>query len=149
MKTFIVFLALMLVFTAFLSYTSDMGRYVQLQNHLKALAEDCACGCSLFADEDEYSEGRLVIDEDSAQRYASFITREAVQSMPPLAKGHVSASVMIYDDAKGYDGSEAYGFVSGLPGTVVTLTYTGPDMFRLPFLTVTDITRTAVYQWEN
>lgn len=149
MKTFIVFLALILVFTSFLCYTSDLDRYVKLQNHLKALAEDCACGSSLFADENEYSEGRLVIDESSALRYTDFLTREAVRNMPPLADGHISAKVTIYDDAKGYEGAAAYGFKSGLPGAVVTLTYSGHDMFRLPFLKVTQVTRTAVYQWEE
>ena len=149
MKTFIVFLALLLVFTSFLCYTSDMDRYVKLQNHLKALAEDCACGCTLFADENEYSEGRLVIDENSACRYTDFLIREAVRNMPPLADGKVSADITIYDDAKGYEGAAAQGFRSGLPGAVVTLVYTGPDMFRLPFLKVTKVTRTAVYQWEE
>lgn len=148
MKAFIIFLALMILFTSFLSYTSDLERYVKLQNHLKALAEDCACGSSLFADENEYAEGRLVIDEKSALNYTDFLTREAVLNMPPLAEGSINAEVKIYDDAKGYDGAAVYGFKSGLPGTVVTLTYTGPDMFRLPFLTLTEVTRTAVYQWE-
>ena len=149
MKTFIVFLALLIVFTSFLSYTSDLDRYVKLQNHLKALAEECALGSSLFADEDEYSEGRLVIDEISAQEYTGFLTREAVLIMPPLEKGSLSAEVKIYDDAKGYEGAAEYGFISGLPGVVVTLTYTGPDMFRLPFLEITEVTRTAVYQWQE
>lgn len=149
MKTFIVFLALILVFTSFLCYTTDLGSYVKLQSHLKALAEDCALGSSLFADEHEYAEGRLVIDEASAMRYTDFLTREAVNTMPPLGKGRITADLTIFDDAKGYEGAAAYGFTSGLPGAVVTLTYSGPDLFRLPFLTVTEVKRTAVYQWNN
>ena len=149
MKTFIVFLALVLVFVSFLAFTSDMDRYVKLQDHLKILAEDCACGSSLFSDEREFAAGRLVIDQSDAEGYVAFLIRKAQECMPPLAEGRISAKLTIYDDEKGYDGAAAYGFSPGRPGAVVTLTYTGPDMFRLPFFSVTKVTRTAVYRWEE
>lgn len=149
MKTFIVFLALILVFVSFLAFTCDMDKYVKLQDHLKVLAEDCACGSSLFTDEGEYAAGRLVINQKDAEEYVAFLIGKAQECMPPLANGRISAKMTIYDDEKGYDGAAAYGFSPGRPGAVVTLTYTGPDMFRLPFFSVSTATRTAVYRWEE
>ena len=149
MKVFIVSLAMLLVFVSFLAFSADMDRYVQMQEHLKALAEDCAAGCALFTDEEAYSEGVMVIDSADARAYTAFLIGKAQKSMPPLANGAIEASVRIFDDRKGYEGITEYGLVSGIPGSAVTLTYTGEDIFRLPFITVTDIRRTAAYQWEN
>ena len=138
-----------MVFVSFLAFTADMDKYVKLQDHLKILAEDCACGSSLFSDEREFAAGRLVINQADAEKYMAFLIGKAQECMPPLADGSISAKLNIYDDEKGYDGAAAYGFSPGRPGAVVTLTYNGPDMFRLPFFSVTSVSRTAVYRWEE
>ena len=143
------FLAMLLLFVSFLAFSSDMDNYVKLQAHLKALAEECACGSSLFTEEAEYAEGRVVIDESAAESYIGFMLRQAERSMPQFSGASLSAEFTFYDDVKGYDGALDYGLAVGRPGAVVTITYTGKDLFRLPFFTLKTLERTAAYQWEE
>ena len=149
MKVFIVFLALMIVFMGFMVYGSDMNAVMSRRLHLKALAEDCAAGCCLSLDEEAYSEGLLVINRADAEELTEYLVQEAKENMPPFARGDISASVLIFDDEKGYSGREEYGIKSDIPSAVVKLVYESGDMFRLPFLELKKLERTAVYSWEG
>ena len=150
MKVFIVFMAMMLVLTSFLAFSADMDRYVKLQGHLKALAEECAAGAALFTDEDRYSAGEMVIDYDDAAAYVGFMSDMSVRGGPPFWGGEISSSIRIFDDEKGYSGLETFGIKKHKPTVVVTLEYTAEkDIFRLPFLSEHSLTRTATYQWED
>ena len=131
MKTFIVFLALLLVLVSFLIWSSDLDRYMELQNCLKALAEECACGASLFTDRAAYAAGELKIDEKAARDYVSFIIENA-ESKAPLTGMDISASLSFTGD-----------------GTEVTLRCVSlSDLFRLPFLSLYEIERSAGYAWQ-
>ena len=150
MKIFIVFLAMMLVLTSFIAFSADMDRYVKLQGHLKALAEECAAGAALFTDESRYAEGDMVIDYDDACAYIGFMSDAGVRGDPPFRGGEIRSSVKIFDDEKGYSGIETYGIRKRKPTVVVTLEFVSPrDLFRLPFLEEYAVTRTATYQWED
>lgn len=150
MKVFIVFMAMMLVLTGFLIFSADMGRYVRLQGHLKALAEECAAGASLFTDAERYSAGETVIDYDDAAAYVGFMTAASVRGDPMFIGADITSTVRIFDDEKGYEGSEIFGIKKEKPAVVVTLAYTASgDIFRLPFLSEYNLTRTAAYQWED
>jgi len=150
MKVFIVFLAMMLVLTSFIAFSADMDRYVRLQAHLKALAEECAAGAALFTDESRYAEGDMVIDYDYAYAYTGFMADMSIAGDPPFRGGEIRPEIIIFDDEKGYSGIEAYGLRKRKPTVVVTLEYVSPrDIFRLPFLTEYTVTRTATYQWED
>ena len=141
---------MMLVLTSFLAFSSDMDRFVKLQGHLKALAEDCAAGAALFTDEERYAAGEMVIDPADAEALVVFLTEQGAQGDPPLRGGEISYSMQIFDDEKGYVGLENYGLRKRKPTVVVTLTYSSPrDLFRLPFLSAYTATRTATYQWED
>lgn len=150
MKVFIVFLAMLILSMGFITYASDMGRYVRLQAALKALAEECAAGGALFVDEERYSEGLIVIDNADAEAYVDFLIGRAAPETPPFGNGSISASVVIFDDEKGYEGMESYGLERRRPSVVARLTYASEDdIFRLPFLEAYFVSRTAVYQWED
>ena len=139
MKIFIVFLAMMLVLTSFIAFSADMDRYVKLQGHLKALAEECAAGAALFTDESRYAAGDMVIDQDSAEAYVDFLCGDDIRP-----------EMTIFDDEKGYSGLESYGLRKHKPTVAVTLVYTSSrDLFRLPFLEAHTVSRTATYQWED
>ena len=146
MKTFLTFLGLLVVCLSLLCFTSDMDRYVKLQTHMKALAEECAAGSVLFTDNESYSQGLVVFCETDARDYVDFMLRKA-QSDPLFLHGALTAELRLFDDEKGYDGLIAYHVRQIQPCSVVRLFWEGPDLFRLPFFSLTGAARTAVYEW--
>ena len=134
MKVFIVFLGIFLVDVSFLSYQGDMGRYVRCQAFLKAVAEECAAGAALYYDQDAYSEGHLRFYTREGRKYIEYILEESKQEMP-LPHG----SVIVYEAVFQDEGVE-------IPSVTVKLTATTEDLFRLPFLEVTEIKRAAKYE---
>ena len=146
MKTFLTFLGLLVVCLSLLCFTSDMDRYAKLQLHMKALAEECAAGSVLFTDDVSYSQGLVVFHESDAVEYVDYMMRRA-QSDPLFLKGHLTAEIRLFDDEKGYDGLIAYHIYQVRPCSVVRVSWSGPDLFHLPFFSLTEAERTAVYEW--
>lgn len=146
MKTFLTFLGLLVVCLSLLCFTSDMDRYAKLQLHMKALAEECAAGSVLFTDDLAYSQGLVVFRESDARDYVEFMLNKA-ESEPLYLKGSLSAELRLFDDEKGYDGLIAYHVRQIRPCSVVRFSWSGPDLFRLPFFSLTGAKRTAVYEW--
>lgn len=134
MKVFIVFLAIFLINVSFLSYQGDMGRYVRAQSFLKAVAEECAAGAALYYDEDAYSEGRLRFYSGEGRKYIEYIIEESRKEMP-LPRGCVITYEADFEDED-----------AEIPSVTVELTAATEDLFRLPFLTVTEIKRAAKYE---
>ncbi len=147
MKVFLMFMAFMLLFTGFLVYSSDLSLYMQMQRSLKDLSEDCAAAGSLVIERDQYGMGLLEVDEDAARQLSAILIGKA-REKPMFSSGSIESSMKIYDDVKGYEGIEDLGLSAGRPAVLVTLVYSGPDIFRLRFLKKSRITRSSVYQWE-
>ena len=135
MKTFIVFLSFCLVFVSALVYTTDMQAYVQLQNHMKAIAEECAAGGALELDAQAYSQGDISIDEEAASRYADLIIQTVKVANSPLSNGTLDASVRVISP-------------TAIEATVIYTADEGYDIFRLPFLSARSAVRVAVYEWK-
>lgn len=148
MKTFIIFLAFVLISVSCLCFNSDFNNFVQLQNHMKALAEDAAVGSALVLDSGEYSKGRLVIDEESARSYVSFLLEEAKKGYFSPRRGRLSWELHIFDDDKGYSGCEVYGLEPAKPASVVTIHFSSDSLFRMSIFSKNSVSRTASYQWE-
>lgn len=146
MKVFIVFLALMLILTGFLLYTADLYTYLRMQSQLKTAAEECACAAVLMLDSETYRTGTMVIDEKAAVQAAELIAKQSCTGL--LRKGTISLQLQVFDEEKGYQGTETFGISKDRPAAFASLTYSGPDCFRLPFINASQITRSAVYQWE-
>lgn len=148
MKVFIVFLALLLINVSFLAFHTDMDQYQRLQVYLKAAAEEGAAGGALYQDEESYGQGLLVIDEQEAREYIAYQMGRTEKELSSIG-GKVSWEAEIFDDEKGYEGCFAYGLDEGIPGIRLSVQVKCGDLFRLPFLTVCTVKRSAVYQWEN
>lgn len=149
MKVFIVFFAMLIINISFLSFNGDMDRYVKLQTHLKALAEESAAGAALFYDREAYSQGILCINQESARAYIEFLLEKAKIHYPIFLEGNIMVEEVYFDDASGYSTSRMYHIRKENPAIVVSLTYCGKDLFRLPFFCVSTISRTATYQWDD
>ena len=128
MKTFIVFLALLLVLSAAFVYHSDSRHYMDLQNDLKTLAEECADGGAMCLDKASLDQGVLCIDPAAAQAFCEFLCGKA------SPEGKVTAASDVAPDGRSLS---------------VTLVWTGDPVFHLPFLNpCSTITRSACYSWE-
>ncbi len=134
MKVFIVFLGVFLINISFLSYQGDMGRYIRCQAFLKAVAEECAAGAALYYDEDAYSEGRMCFYRDEGRKYIEYIIEKSCKEMPLPAGSGIRYEALFQDE-----GVE-------IPSVTVELTAKTEDLFRLPFLDVTEIKRESKYE---
>ena len=133
MKTFLVFLALSIVFLSAFAFAADINRYAMMQKSLKTIAEECACGASMMIASDSLSYGYLEIDRNAARERAVYLCGELSASVPILRKGKVTLSdIYVAEDH-----------------VDVELTYVQEtDMFRMPFLEKYSFSREAEYKWE-
>ncbi|MDF2654545.1 MAG: hypothetical protein K0R19_1019 [Bacillota bacterium] len=145
MKVFIVFMAVFVINVSFLSYHGDIGRYVQSRNFLKATAEECAAGAALYYDCDAYGIGEFRFSYEEGRRYIDYILENGMTSAPLPKGSSISYEVIFQDDHLGYDDEPEHGG-SKVPSVTVTLTARTNDLFALPFLEVTEITRAARYE---
>lgn len=140
MKIFLISLSLFIINISFLSFQGDLSRYIQLRTFLKYQAEEFASGAALYYDEEEYGKGHMVIEQTEALAYMNHVISNLKLSSTIPIDTHVSYEMVILDDEKGYgEGKE-------VPSVTVTLRMESPDIFRLPFLKVTEIERMARYE---
>ncbi|HWQ78296.1 MAG TPA: hypothetical protein VN381_05745 [Anaerovoracaceae bacterium] len=157
MKVFIVFMGLLIINVSFLSYQGDLGRYVRCQAFLKATAEECAAGAALYYDEAAYSDGQFRFNYAEGQEFIKYFLAESKEEMPLPRDSAIAFEVTFRDDYLGYEGGDESEGGSGdedgagqdggnIPSVTVELTAVTGDLFRLPFLEVTEITRAAKYE---
>ena len=142
MKVFIVFLGLFIINVSFLSYQGDLGRYVRCQAFLKAVAEECAAGAALYYDEAAYSDGQLRFYYEEGRSYIEYLIEESKKEMPLPQDSVITYDVVFQDDYLGYEDAEG----EDNPSVTLEITAATRDLFRLPFLEVTEIKRAAMYE---
>ena len=133
MKVFIVFLALIVLFSGIFSFRTDMDRYMLLQRRLKVLAEDCAEAAAMCIDtRRSKEEGRMIIDLGKGQLAAEKLI-ESSALMDAFAFGGARLQVLISPE--------------GASGVRADVSWQGPDLFRLSFITKKAASRSAAYEW--
>lgn len=140
MKVFIVFLAMLIINTSFLTYHGDMGRYIRCQNFLKAVAEECAAGAALYYDEAAYADGWFQFCYEEGNKYINFIIDKSKNTMPLPEECVLSYEVLFEDDRLGYKSGNC------VPSVTVLVTAVTEDLFDLPFIQVTKVQRAAKYE---
>ena len=140
MKVFIIFLGMLIINISFMSYQGDMGRYIQCQAFLKAVAEECAAGAALYYDEAAYSDGWFQFSYEEGHKYIDFIIDKSKKKMPLPEDSILSYEAFFEDDASGYESD------NGTPSVTVEITAVTKDIFSLPFIEVTQVERAAKYE---
>ena len=130
MKTFIIFSGLLLINVWALGYQGDMGRFTHAQTLLKAAAEECAAGAALFLDEQAYAEGHIEFDEAAGQAYAEAHLADTVEKIKDIQVNAYACHLTFGDRT-----------------VTVRLTLETADIFRLPFLSVTQLRRESTYEF--
>lgn len=141
MKIFIVFLGLLVINVSYLSFQGDMERFVREQAFLKVTAEECAAGAALLVEEREYGLGRVVFQYEEGQRYAeNYLTYVKDKSK---LEGDLVCLLTFEDDQTGYENSQ-----NPIPAVTAAVILKTEDIFKLPFITLTEIQRSARYELE-
>ncbi|WP_027398260.1 hypothetical protein [Anaerovorax odorimutans] len=139
MKTFIVFVGILIINISFIIYQGDMNRYVQAQNFLKATAEECASGAALYYDENLFSEGKMVFKYSEGIKFIENFLNETENKMPFENCSKIMYSIVFEDDLQGYKEDSN-------PSVEVILKVETEDFFRLPFLNINNVERMAKYE---
>lgn len=135
MKTFIVFLALILVFTCLCINSDDTSHYKQLNIHLKALAEEAARGGALMtAGSFATSTAGISILETDAMEYANFVTEKASENMPIFSNGSLAVSSLEILS----EGTAIRVAITFIPNSLI---------FHIWEIEPKPITRVATYEW--
>ncbi len=132
-------MGLLIINVSFLSYQGDLGHYVRCQAFLKAVAEESAAGAALYYDEEVYSAGTFQFDYEEGRNYIDYLMEESKKEMPLPLDSAITYEVSFQDDLLGYGGEDN-------PSVTVEITAKTGDLFRLPFLEVTEVKRAAKYE---
>lgn len=149
-------MGLLIINVSFLSYQGDLGHYVRCQAFLKAVAEESAAGAALYYDEEAYSSGKFQFNYDEGRNYIDYFIEESKKEMPLPPDSIITYEVSFQDDLLGYEDETGAGMSDGsggedasaedIPSVTVGITAETGDLFRLPFLEVTEVKRTARYE---
>ena len=140
MKVFIVFLCILLVSVGFLVYEGDYSNYLRLGEYLKDLAEEAAIAAAMYFDAHNFGQGLYILSETEGEKAVGYMIAEANASLAQVREGILTYELELFDAEKGFDGNDTY------PSAKVTVTYTCEDLFRLPFLRVTSVSRQGKYE---
>jgi|GEM_PF-513611 len=166
MKILIVFLAILILNISFLTYQGDLGRYLRLQNTVKAIAEECGAGAALFFDSSQFAEGYLIARPEEGQKHIAYILAHSQPVAALSEQGSLNCQVIYFDDSLQsrtylngllqrvspftfpfyYTDEQNRGILVAEPSVIVTITLVTEDLFRLPYLETTEVTRSAMYE---
>ena len=140
MKIFIVFLCVLIVSVGFFIYEGDLSNYLRLRDYIKNLAEEASIAAAMYYDEAGFGQGLYILSETEGEKAVSYLMANANRSLSRVREGILTYELECFDAEKGFDGTDRY------PSAKVTVTYTCEDLFRLPFLRVTSLTRQGKYE---
>ena len=169
MKIVIVFMAILILNISFLTYQGDMGRYLRAQNTVKAITEECGAGAALFFQTPKFAEGYLVAETNEAQKYIAYILSSSQPFLALANKREVHCEAIFFDDSlqsktymngsliriipftfpHNYLDDQGHEITIKEPSVIVSITLNTQDFFRLPFLSVTEISRSAMYELKS
>lgn len=130
MKVLIIFFAITILNTSFLIYQTDMNSYIRENTFIKAVAEECAAGASLFYDEEALSEGYYVFNREECEKYVQYIIEKNFPDTENIAYE------IVYYDTPGLSDT----------GIEVNILSKDKDRFRLSYLEKSSIKRGAYYE---
>ena len=146
MKVLIVSIGILLMFTEFMVFQSDMNRYVRTRDYIAQIAWDCVDGMNdQFLRDSANEEGRLFDETLMNEELALLAERLNTQLKNRLTESVDIELELIDEDNKGLK-SRITGRIVGHPAVIIRIYAKTKDFFRLPVLSVTQIEKTIVLQ---
>lgn len=157
MKQLIVGIALFIIFSMGTVYQADYSKVKAAEDTLKRQTDDSASGVIFCIDALKYAEGDIIFDDNNVLEYAR-------NTLPP----DYETIVTIFDDGmRKYKDGVLFGSAGGItypyhytdengyyalvngPAIAITAIKKTNDLYRLPFLTKTEIKRSSMYTFEG
>ena len=160
MKTFIVSLALVILFNIYTVFQIDMDVYKMQLERLKHVAEECADSAALFYDTEQFSYGKIIYNQYEGEKAILYMLKSLLycdNGLKPTA-GYWQDKIL--HDAYFIDDSTVtfpYLFIDNITGyskyvfepTVIVTIEAGRGRMRLPFLSITSSVRSSAYEHIN
>lgn len=142
MKVYLSFTAIVTVLLMTMCFGADMKLYEREQWVFKEMTEEMAAGAALYLDEEMYGEGLIAFDYDKGEEYAKRYLENSKKNSFVLNSGSSEINISFEDDKRGYGIDNA----QRVPAVTVELVSEHRDIFRLPFLSVKNMSRTSRYE---
>ncbi|GMQ57115.1 hypothetical protein AN1V17_15100 [Vallitalea sediminicola] len=159
MKPFIFTLAMLILFSIFLTYQTDNNTYNRQLEKLKQVADECSATAGLFYDEEAYSTGITVYNQEEGIKAIKHIIKKNLG----LLDDHTPSSTSYWKDTINYktvffDNSNTvfpYSYTDDqnrftkliAEPTIIVVINVGKPSFRLKFLRLKDAVRSSAYEY--
>lgn len=160
MKTFIVALALVLMFNIFTVYQIDMDTYRRQLERLKFIAEECADSSALYYDQVAFSNGKIIYNKTEGNEAIKYLLKANLKlddTMTPTSgywRDKIVYDVYYLDETtvtfpyEFVDPRTGYTRIVFEPTVVVTIE-AGRGRMRLPFTSINSSIRSSAYEYVN
>ncbi|MCT4596627.1 MAG: hypothetical protein N4A50_01950 [Vallitalea sp.] len=159
MKPFIFTLAMLILFSIFLTYQVDNNNYIRQLEKLKNVADECSSSAGLFYDEELYSKGTTIYNQQEGNKVIKYVIRKSLKLEEDLTsspssywKNQIQYKVTYLDNSNTsfpyMYSDEKNGFTKLItkPTIVVEINASKPP-FRLKFINTRDAIRVSAYEY--
>lgn len=160
MKSFIITIALVILFNIFCVYQFDTDIYRRQLEWLKVVAEECADSAALYYDLEAYSHGKIVYNEEEGIKAIEYILKDLLKlddNFIPYS-GYWQDKIeydVYFIDEENYsfpyefrDNRTGYTMYLFEPTVIVTID-AGRGRMRLPFVSASRSIRSSAYEYLN
>ncbi|MDD2217839.1 MAG: hypothetical protein PHW03_00810 [Eubacteriales bacterium] len=144
MKTFIVFLGILMMCMSGFVYHADANWYTHDIVMMKIIADEAACQAALCIDEEAYGRGEYCFSYGESEGYASEYILSAQRMLKAELIEDIKYEITFEDDGKGYSSDNK----ERNPAVIIRLTAETEDMFHLPVLSKNEMNAYSRYEIE-
>ncbi|MCT4687481.1 hypothetical protein [Vallitalea sp.] len=159
MKPFIFTLAMLILFSIFLTYQTDNNTYNRQLEKLKQVADECSAAAGLFYDEDSYSAGLTIYNQEEGKKAIEYIIKKnlgLIDEHSPSDKSYwkdaIKYKVIFFDNSNTVfpysytDDLNRFTKLISEPTIIVEIN-AGKPSFRLKFLQLKNAVRSSAYEY--
>ena len=159
MKPFLFTIAMVILYSIFLIYQTDNNSYIRQLENLKYVADECAGAASLYYDEELFSKGLIVYNQEEGKKAIEYILKTSLKTesdLTPLSNSYwqeqIEYEVYFLDNSNTtfpvmfVDNRTSYNKLITEPTIIVTVD-AGKPRFRLSFLKPERVIRTSAYEY--
>lgn len=159
MKPFLLTLAMLILFSIFLTYQTDNNTYIRQLEKLKQVADECSASAGLFYDEDSYSKGMTIYNQEEGKKIIHYLIKTSLGLQDDLTslstsywKESIQYEVQFFDHSNKTfpfmysDAQNRFTKVITEPTIIVEIN-AGKPPFRLEFLQPKEAIRISAYEY--
>ncbi|WP_113672779.1 hypothetical protein [Vallitalea guaymasensis] len=159
MKPFIFTLAMLILFSIFLTYQTDNNNYNRQLEKLKQVADECSAAAGLFYDEEAFSAGLTIYNQEEGKKAIEYIIKKNLNLIDEHSpsdrsywKDAINYKVVFFDNSNTVfphsytDDLNRFSKLIAEPTIIVEIN-AGKPPFRLKFLKLKNAVRSSAYEY--